>query len=62
MPPVEFEPTISAGERPQTYTLDRAATGIGHKKWFKPENSKSDRVTQSFGTAGHYVHKTTCSH
>jgi hypothetical protein len=29
MPPVEFEPTISAGERPQTYTLDRAATGTG---------------------------------
>ena len=29
MPPVGFEPTISAGERPQTYVLDRAATGIG---------------------------------
>jgi hypothetical protein len=29
MPPVEFEPTISAGERPQTYTLDRGATGTG---------------------------------
>ena len=27
MLPVEFEPTISAGERPQTYALDRAATG-----------------------------------
>jgi hypothetical protein len=25
MPPVEFEPTISAGERPKTYALDRAA-------------------------------------
>ena len=29
MPPVGFEPTISAGERPQTKALDRAATGIG---------------------------------
>ena len=29
MPPVGFEPTISAGERPQTYALDGAATGIG---------------------------------
>ena len=29
MPPVGFEPTIPAGERPQTYTLDRAATGTG---------------------------------
>jgi hypothetical protein len=28
MLPVGFEPTISAGERPQTY-LDRAATGTG---------------------------------
>jgi len=27
MPLVEFELTISAGERPQTYALDRAATG-----------------------------------
>ena len=27
MPPVGFEPTISAGERPQTYALDRATTG-----------------------------------
>jgi len=24
---VGFKPTISAGERPQTYSLDRAATG-----------------------------------
>ena len=26
MPPVGFEPTILAGERQQTYALDRAAT------------------------------------
>ena len=31
MPPVEFEPTFSAGERPQTYTLDRAATGTDNE-------------------------------
>ena len=29
MPPVGFEPTVSAGERPRTYALDRAATGTG---------------------------------
>jgi hypothetical protein len=29
MPLVEFEPTISAGERPQSYALDSAATGTG---------------------------------
>ena len=32
MPLVGFEPTISAGERPQTYALDRAATGTGMKR------------------------------
>ena len=32
MAPVEFEPTISAGERPQTYALDRAAIGTGNQK------------------------------
>ena len=29
MPPVGFEPTISASERPHTYALDRAVTGTG---------------------------------
>ena len=33
MPPVGFEPTISAGERPQTYALDRAAIGTGYAKY-----------------------------
>jgi len=35
MPPVGFEPTISAGERPKTYVLDRAATGTGTTKYIK---------------------------
>jgi len=30
MPLAGFEPIISAGEWPQTYALDRAATGTGH--------------------------------
>jgi hypothetical protein len=29
MPPVRFEPTISAGKQPQTYALNCAATGTG---------------------------------
>ena len=29
MPPVGFEPTFLLDERPQTYALDRAATGTG---------------------------------
>jgi hypothetical protein len=31
MPPVGFEPTIPASERPQTHILDREVTGIGKK-------------------------------
>jgi hypothetical protein len=37
MPPVGFEPTIPASARPQTYALERAATGIGvgrNKRFF----------------------------
>ena len=34
MPPVGCETTIPAGEWPQTYALDRAATGTG----FSPSN------------------------
>jgi hypothetical protein len=29
MPPVGFEPSISTGEGPRTYALDRAAAGNG---------------------------------
>ena len=29
MPPMGFEPTISEGERPKTYVLERAAIGTG---------------------------------
>ena len=32
MPSVGFEPTISAGERPKTYALVRAATGTGSSR------------------------------
>jgi len=46
MPPVGFELTISAGERPQTYALDRAATGTGYEEVY----------TAQFEVAlGHYV-------
>ena len=37
MTPVGFEPTISAGERPQTYALDRAATGTGANLKYCPK-------------------------
>ena len=41
MPPVGFEPTISAGERPQTYVLDRAATGTGTLRHIQDHNLDS---------------------
>ena len=37
MPPMGFEPTISAGERSQTYALDRTATGTGNKNKYTPK-------------------------
>ena len=42
-PPVGFEPKISAGERPQTYALDRTATGTGILKFGAFYNSCLDR-------------------
>jgi hypothetical protein len=40
MPPIEFEPTISAGEQPQTYALDRAAAGNGTFLYYTVQNFK----------------------
>jgi hypothetical protein len=35
---VGFEPTISAGERPKTHALDRAATGTGNLSYVASYN------------------------
>jgi hypothetical protein len=40
MPPVGFKPIISAGEWPQTYALDSAATGTGPKQCLQKINMK----------------------
>jgi len=40
MPPVGFDPTISAGERPKTYALDSAATGTGSNTGLRLGNSR----------------------
>ena len=48
---VGFEPTISAGERPQTYALDRAATGTGNLSiWQKYISGRNpyDFMVQNF--------------
>jgi len=34
MPPVGFEPTISEGERPETYAIGRAAIGTGSENMY----------------------------
>ena len=42
---VGFEPTISGGERPQTYALDHAATGTGVSgEYFKHYRSNLGRI------------------
>ena len=53
MPPVGFEPTISAGERPQTYALDCAATGTGNKYqyWKLKLNSALNNINQFHKTS-----------
>ena len=47
MPPVGFEPTISAGERLQTYALDRAATGTGNNFPYKRINNLENQIQNS---------------
>jgi hypothetical protein len=41
MPPVGFEPTISADEWPQNQVLDRSATVICHENIYRPENKEA---------------------
>ena len=55
MPPVGFEPTISSSERPQTYALDRAATGTGHES----DCTFIDTCQQKVVTYPGYCQKTT---
>jgi len=61
MTSVGFEPTISADERPQTYALDRAATGTGIKAWQWPINFTSQSSHFLYNTPSHVYHMTTGS-
>ena len=55
MPPVELEPTISAGERPQTYALDRAATGTGTTSHIRPKTEQGPGTLNDGALCGiHY--------
>ena len=53
--PVGFEPTISAGERPQNYTLDRAATGTGINPAVSTWNFASVYI-YSAANCAHFTH------
>ena len=48
MPPAEFEPAIPAGDRPQTHTLDRSATGIGSLPGYS-------HIYNCFGSTQHFL-------
>jgi hypothetical protein len=54
---VGFEPTISAGERPQTYALDCAVTGTGIKTVVK--QIKASRRQRDVLTNTQYIMKRT---
>jgi len=54
MPPVGFEPTISAGERPLTHALDRAVTGPGYPSVVQINVSFAVRVSLREGLR-HYL-------
>jgi hypothetical protein len=41
---VGFKPTISAGERPKTYALDRAATGTGYVRNMSQKLNKNNNM------------------
>jgi hypothetical protein len=50
MPMVDFDPTVSAGERPQTYALECAATGTGTIKQII-YNNKNDTAILNKGSS-----------
>ena len=52
MPPAELETAIPASERPQTYILERAATGIGRQKYTASKLVVSCTYIVSFGLRG----------
>ena len=46
---VGFETTVSIGQRPQTYALDRAATGTGTLRLMIKVNTFISRLTSDPG-------------
>jgi hypothetical protein len=55
MPAVGFEPTISAGERPQTHTLGRTPTGTGFQLLKMTLNKTQIKKTAVGGKAVYFI-------
>ena len=57
MLPVGFEPTISVGERPQMYALDRASTGTGMYEInpLTPNDPYRDRTAPLISKVAFYI-------
>jgi hypothetical protein len=61
MPQVGFEPATSAAKRPQTYALDRAATGIGlhyYRRSYCAQFMSQALLTRTVPAATDYTHTT----
>ena len=56
MPPVGFEPTIPAGERPKTYALDRAGRVINASQRPLPDNTQHSQQTNFHAPGGIRTH------
>jgi len=59
MSPVGFEPTLSSGQRPQTYVSDRAATGTGIFLILGYPNSQNTKKHYIRQVSRWYVHPCT---
>ena len=57
IPLVGFEPTNPAGERPQTYALDRAATGTGNPKSVMHNKQCFVEYEMSYSTKHCFIYK-----
>jgi len=57
MPLVGFEPAISAGELPQTYPLDRVATGTGTQvlHYYSEKDTSNPQMQQRYNERQHII-------
>jgi len=56
MPPAGLDPIIPANKQPQSYTLERTATGIGYVDKFSARSSSSSSSSSSSENASNFVY------